>query len=136
MLGFESLLAAGMIERLPWYVGVQPKNCAPLVRTFREKKHLVSEIVPKRTIAEGTSVTNPSRAEPILERMYAGQGVFEEASEEDIMKGYLSLAKNGIYCEPTSALSLIPVLNDKIDFEGPVVAIISGSGLKAYPNIE
>ncbi len=135
MLGFESLLAAGMIDRLPWYVGVQPENCAPLVRTFREDKYLISEIVPKRTTAEGTSVTNPSRAEAILERMYAGQGVFEEASEDDIVKGYLSLAQNGIYCEPTSALSLIPVLNDKIGYEGPVVAIITGSGLKAYPNI-
>jgi threonine synthase len=136
MLGFESLVAAGVTTRIPQYIGVQPANCAPLVETYLEKLQVVIKIEPKPTIAEGASVTYPSRAANILKRIYSGQGRLVAASEELIRDTSIQLSKMGIYCEPTSALSLIPLLDDKIEIAGPIVGIMTGSGLKAILKTE
>jgi threonine synthase len=131
MLGFESLLTAKLITNCPRYIGVQPENCAPLARTFKNGSKVLENVEVKPTIAEGTSVKNPSRANAILKRLYSGQGIMVQGSEQQILETYQSLACLGVYCEPTSALSLIPLLDDKIELTGPIVAVMTGSGLKA-----
>ncbi len=130
MLGFEALLNAGEINRLPFFVGVQPENCAPMTAAFQnrgiENKNL--SILP--TLAEGASVAAPVHSASILNRMLTGAGVMLSASEKEISEAYRYLANKGIYCEPTSSLSIIPLLNDKIEFNGPVVCVMTGSGYK------
>lgn len=136
MLGFEGLLSAGRIGKMPSFIGVQPENCAPLTNTYEMKSKVLCEMDSRPTIAEGTSVTKPARANAILSRFYSGVGSMQKATEKQIQSAYLQLASQGIYCEPTSALSLIPVLNDKIEIEGPIVAVLTGSGLKANPILD
>ena len=130
MRGFEALVAAGLIPGSPYFIGVQPENCAPAVAAFQNGMTRIQDVQTSSTITEGTSVVKPVRAGAILERMLRGGGRMVSASEGEIHDAYIELASMGIFCEPTSSLAVIPLLNDKIELPGPVVAIMSGSGLK------
>lgn len=130
MLGFEALLNSGEISRLPFFIGVQAENCSPITTAYRNGGTGNKGLTILPTLAEGASVAAPVRAAPILARMLSGGGVMLSASEKEIDEAYHLLAKKGIYCEPTSSLSLIPLLNDKIDINGPVVCVMTGSGYK------
>ena len=135
ILGFEALLKAGVISDLPYFVGVQPENCSPLVHAYRGGKDTADKLVISPTMAEGTSVSHPVRGDAILKKLIHGKGTLVTATEIEIGKTYQLLAKQGIYCEPTSALSLTPLLNDKIESNGPVVAVLTGSGFKTNVKI-
>ncbi len=130
MLGFESLHRGGLINRLPGYVGVQAENCAPLVHAFRHNLVEPVEVASYATLAEGTSVARPVRGAQILKRMAGGRGQMTSGSEEQLLATYHEMARKGVFCEPTSCLSLIPLLDDKIELVEPVVAIITGTGSK------
>jgi len=130
MLGFEALLHAGLIPRIPYYIGVQAENCAPVFQAYKQGKLDPIEVATSLTLAEGTSVTRPVRGGQILRRLLNGGGEMAAGTETQILEIYDRLARSGVFCEPTSSLSLIPLLNDKIEFNEPVVAIITGSGSK------
>lgn len=130
MLGFEALLHAGVIDSMPLFIGVQADNCSPMVSTFRNGDRDCREITVSPTLAEGASVANPVHGAAILTRMYSGMGLLTSATEKEIINAYGLLARQGIYCEPTSSLSITPLLNDKISTIGTVVSIITGSGYK------
>lgn len=130
ILGFEALKNAGIIHALPTFIGVQPENCAPIVQAFRSGSHESAVIVPQPTMAEGTAVTNPVHGKELLQKLRAYAGSFYSSTETNIRKAYHLAAEQGIYCEPTSALALTPLLNDKIELAEPVVSILTGSGLK------
>jgi len=130
ILGFEALLRAGEINRLPRFIGVQPENCSPMVSAFRNGSNEVCEFDATHTLAEGASVAAPVHGGAILKRMNSGMGLLVSATEKEITDAYHMLARQGIYCEPTSSLSITPLLNDKISIVGTVVSILTGSGYK------
>ena len=130
MLGFESLQTAGLINRLPTFIGVQAEACAPAVKAFQENRTEILEILPQKTLAEGASVSTPVRAGQIILRMVQGAGRMVSVSEDLLLEAYTLSAKQGIFCEPTACLSLAPLLNDKIELTEPVVTILTGSGMK------
>ena len=130
MLGFTALRDSGAISRLPYYIGVQSESCAPLVLAYTNHLDDFEDIQPKESLAEGASVSKPVRGSQILRRMYAGYGEMQSAREDQIFSVYSMTARAGIFCEPTACLSLIPLLNDKIEMQEPVVAILTGAGLK------
>ncbi len=130
LLGFEALLAAGFTDKMPHFIGVQAEACAPLVAAYRRSLFDIPEIQPAATLAEGASVVRPLRAGQIIKRMYAGAGKMVSVSEQQLREAYVRIAQQGIFCEPTACLSLAPLLDDKIEVVEPVVAILTGSGLK------
>lgn len=130
MLGFEAMLASGDIDCLPYYIGVQPENCSPVAKAFLAKSTKAVETNPQPTIAEGASVAEPLRGEGILQRMLSGGGEMQTAQENALRAVYTTAARAGVFCEPTACLSLIPLLNDKIELQEPIVAILTGAGLK------
>lgn len=130
MLGYEALLNAGEIRNMPNFVGVQPENCSPMVQAYQNRKKDCERVSVTPSLAEGASVSSPAHAEAILGRFLSGYGTLVSADEQTIKRGYQVLARQGIYCEPTSSLSISPLLNDKIEPLEPVVSIITGSGYK------
>jgi len=130
MLGFDALFSARLINKKPFYVGVQAENCAPLVQAYRQEKLDPVEVVASASLAEGTSVARPVRGGQILKRLQHHNGMMLMGSESQLMELYRLSARSGCFCEPTSCLSLIPLLNDKIELAEPVVAIMTGSGSK------
>jgi threonine synthase len=81
----------------------------------------------------------PIRSDEILTAMIESDGAFEVVSEEEIAQGLLALARRGIYVEPTSAVVVRGVekfaLNGVIDSDDVVVAVLTGTGLKATDKI-
>lgn len=131
--GFQSLKMADLIEEEPFYVGVQSAACDPVVRAFYYGLEAMESAAELQTLAEGVRVRTPIRARALLDQISRENGLFMSASEEDIREDHSHLCRRGFYVEPTSSLvwtafeSLYPKLKQ------PVVAVLSGNGLKYIP---
>jgi len=126
ILGFQAMLRAGEIESLPHFVGVQARQNAPLWSAAEGR-----EFVPGTTTAEGIAVRQPARMQELMDLQRSGSVQFVAVEEEQIRSGWKSLAASGIYAEPTSAVVWDAYLQTHQALQPPVVAIISGHGLKA-----
>lgn len=99
----EHLLESGSIPRMPEIIAVQGENCDPLLRAALRGEDAPEEITPRPTLAEGIAIGKPMRGREIL--AYARKyGIrFVHAPEEGILPARAALAKQGVYCEHTTA---------------------------------
>jgi threonine synthase len=133
-MGFQSLLASGHIQRLPALFGVQAQACAPIADAFAAGDEQTSKGAEGQTLAEGIRITTPYRANQVLRAVRGSKGAMLGVDESQILPARDALAGCGLYVEPTSAVvwpALTPVL---AVVEDPVVAILTGSGLKFAPS--
>lgn len=132
--GFRDLLNSGLITTLPQLVGVQSMACSPLLERVSERS-VQSEC--NDTLAEGIAISDPIRADEIIEAIRNSKGTIIGVSEEEIIQGFHSLAKRGILAEPTSAVvwAALTQLGNILAADATIVLSISGSGLKT-PSIE
>jgi threonine synthase len=135
--GFTSLLAAGLIDRLPRLVAVQSARIAPLYQAWKAGLDDVPGIEPNgQTIAEGVSIAKPVRGKRLLQAVRESDGLVMAINEEEIMLGQQLLAHKGFYVEPTSALVMaalkILVMENKQVTN--VLLTLTGNGLKGSPN--
>lgn len=131
--GFQSLEAAGLTAGQPNYVGVQSAACDPLVRAFHNGMDAMESALEFPTLAEGVRVRTPVRARALVEQIAREKGEFISINEEDIQKSFVSLGHRGFYVEPTSALVLSAFEKLYPKLKQPVVAVLSGIGLKYIP---
>lgn len=134
MRGFEALARAGLIEKEPYYAGVQARACAPVWAGYTEGMAADMPVEEGTTAAEGVRVSRPVRARAILNRIGGKQGRSKgcilAVDEADILPAYHELARSGVHVEPTSALVWAALKNNLDQFPEPVVLILSGAGLK------
>jgi len=134
--GFRRLLAAGLIDKLPHLVAVQPEICAPLVDAFEAGLQDVPEVDTKtHSVAEGLAISKPVRGKRLLQAIRETGGSCLKVSEEAILTAQQSLARKGIYIEPTSA-TVVAALRDLLGLFGKndlIVVPLTGSGLKGAP---
>ena len=135
-LGFQELYGAGMIDRVPRLLGVQPETCCPIYNAYINKIGTISRMPQTgQTLAEGITAELPIRGEMILEAIRFTKGAFTTVDDTDIKAGMKTLANKGIYVEPTSAVVIKGYEKFKeagIIQEGDVtVSILTGIGLKA-----
>ena len=126
VLGFRALLAAGEITELPMFIGVQARNNAPLWAAANQM-----EFIPLPTAAEGIAVPQPARMRELLDLHREDVVRLTVVDEEHIRVSWEVLARHGIYAEPTSAVVWQAFLQTQNELKPPVVAVISGHGLKA-----
>ncbi|MDR2899678.1 MAG: pyridoxal-phosphate dependent enzyme [Clostridiales bacterium] len=135
--GFRELLKNGEILDMPRIIAVQPENCNPIARMFNND---TSEFTPKPTLAEGTSIAKPVKAEEIIEGIKFSRGAMVSVTEAELKPALLKANAKGIYVEPTSAIAFAAL--DKLmsgncfDEHDEVVVIASGNGLKAGDTIK
>lgn len=138
-IGFGELLRAGAIERMPRLFAVQPANVAPIVAAFLagSDEPVPCEIRP--TIAEGTAIAQPIRLREVLGALRASEGGAVAVTEAEIEAALFSLARIGIYVEPTcaSAAAALAKLHASgtIGADETTVLVLTGTGLKATPRI-
>lgn len=128
--GFQSLRRAGVVASLPKVIAVQARACAPLWSLFTTGR-LAADEAP--TLAEGVRVTRPVRAEAVIAAVQETGGRFVLVDEADILLGRDELARRGLYVEPTSALVWSALEQTLTELPEPVVAVLTGSGLKTLP---
>jgi threonine synthase len=130
-LGFDGLRRAGVITGAPVLVGVQARACAPLWAVYTGGAAALRLMQEGETVAEGIRTLRPVRGDAVMAAAESSGGGFVAVEEEQILAGRDELARRGLYVEPTSAV-VWPALQDWSDrLEDPVVAILTGSGLKS-----
>ncbi len=129
--GFRAMKAAGIIQNQPRLIGVQARACAPLWALSTQGVAGFAWVVEGETIAEGARVLQPMRGDELLKAVEASGGKFLAVNEEQIQPARDSLAKAGLFVEPTSAIVWAALQEVAEELPEPIVLILSGSGLKA-----
>jgi threonine synthase len=134
-IGFNELMAAGQIDRLPRIFAAQPAHCAPIAREFLG----LDPVAPQPTIAEGTAIAQPLRLRECLGVLRQTRGGAVMLSEAEIGEATRDLAQSGIYVEPTSAQAAAAFAKllraGTINAGETTVVVLTGSGLKATPRM-
>jgi threonine synthase len=129
--GFDRLLGAGLIERVPRLIGVQSASCTSIAIRFGAA---APEHPPARSIAEGIQVADPPRAGQIVAALTRSGGTALVVGDDLIAAKVSALGREGLLVEPTAAVALAGL--DRARDLGVVrpgeriVAIVTGSGLK------
>ena len=137
--GFSELLRNGEITKMPRIFGVQAANCAPYFQAFKAGvEHLVPTAVTP-TIAEGIASSKPTRVAEALRAVRESGGSIVAVSEAEIVAALGTLARKGLYVEPTSAAAgagLTQLLASGTIKPGEAtVLVLTGTGLKASEKI-
>lgn len=127
-LGFCDLLAAGLIERLPQFYGVQVAACAPLAQAYARDADDAQPLSPGDTLAEGIRIGHPIRAAAVLRVVRQTGGAVLAVDDSDLLAAHRTLAHRGFYVEPTSAVAVAAL--DRLSREGETVVVLTGHGLK------
>ncbi|HIE22947.1 MAG TPA: threonine synthase [Candidatus Korarchaeota archaeon] len=139
--GFKELFSLGLISKASKLVGVQPKECAAIVKAFREGREVASPISPGKTIVTSLIVSNPGpKSALVLKAIRESNGTCDDPSDDEVLEAMKLLAKEGIFSEPGGAISLAAAkrLVDRgvIDPPDSVVCLITGSGFKDMKSVE
>jgi len=134
--GFKELKQLGITNSLPKMVGVQPKGCAPVVKTLAEGRSQPIKVSKPFTRALAVLVANPLQGELAIKAIKESEGLTLTVSDSEIFAAELQIAKlEGMFAEPASSATIAAlkklVKNGRINSEESVVCLITGSGLKA-----
>jgi threonine synthase len=124
-------------DPLPRLIAAQPAACAPIIAAHTHGAAM--SVTPGATIAEGTHIATPSRPKQILAALDATGGHATAVTEDQIIATLRELWGQGLYVEPTAAVGAAAcraALEQGQDFgDGPIVVLLTGSGLKATESI-
>lgn len=141
MRAFEDLLAEGLVDRYPTFVGVQAEGCAPLARAFAGGSPKFERLEGAPTIAHAISNPAPPAGNAVLRLIREHGGILLAVSDVEILEAQRALAvREGLFCQPESAVTWAGLARlareDGMDRTGPAVLVLTGSGLKAAHSLE
>jgi len=136
--GFRRLRAAGLIDKEPRLVAVQSALVDPVAEALERGLDTVPGIEPKGyTVAEGIAVSQPARGNRLLQAIRDTDGAAITVEEATILDAQRTLARQGIYVEPTSATAVaaLPRVFELARPDDVIVVPLTGSGLKGAPKL-
>ncbi len=125
---FRELVLVGITDRIPRIIGVQVENCDPVVHAWENE---LGEIIPvndPQTVATAIACGDPIDGIAALNAIRESCGEAVRVSDKEALSARDILASNGIFVEPSGAVSYAGVMKKKL--EGTVVAVATGHGLK------
>ena len=128
--GFERLVSAGLVEKLPRLYGVQAAGAAPIVAG----RHGEAAAAGGNDLADGIQITGPAQSAAIHDAIEQSDGDALAVDAATTEAEYERLHRNGLYTEPTCAVA--PAAMDELRDSGEiapdedVVVALTGSGLK------
>jgi threonine synthase len=134
--GFAELSDLGLVARGRARLhGAQPAGCAPIAAMVIEGRDTLIPVARPRTIARSLAVGDPGDGHYARQAIVESGGYAAAPDDEEIVAAVRLLAETeGIFAEPGAAVSVAAlrrlVAQGRIDGEGPVVACITGQGLK------
>ena len=136
--GFEELHRLGFIDSIRnlKITAAQPHGCCPVVDAFKRKSNSVIPVERPETIAKSLAIGDPGDGLYVLKKLKQYNGIAEEATDEEIIEGILTLAKTeGIFTEPAGGVSIAVlrklIEEGRIDNDETTICYITGNGLKA-----
>jgi threonine synthase len=131
--GFKDLQALGWIESVPRIFGVQADGSAAIANAYTAQKETISA-VSADTLADSISVDMPSDGVRALRAATQTNGAYITVCDDEILSAIAALGLSGIFAEPAGAASYAGLVKaveqGQILPNDPVVAIVTGSGLK------
>ena len=128
--GFEALVDAGWVDRMPRLLGAQAAGYAPVV----EAVHGTAAAAGDNTVADGIQIRDPVQLEGILEAIEASDGDVMALSKAAVTAELDELHRAGFYVEPTCAIApaALGAYRERgvLAPDDDVVVPLSGSGLK------
>lgn len=126
-MGYSEYYADGLVSRRPIMCGYQASGAAPFLRG-----HPVEN---PETVATAIRIGNPQSWDKAVNAQQESGGWFDEFSDEEILAAQKLLAqREGVFCEPASAISVAGALRDiksgKIPEGSQIVCTLTGHGLK------
>ncbi|SMO65807.1 threonine synthase [Solitalea koreensis] len=135
-IGFNDLLKAGIISKMPKIIAIQAGNCSPLYQAYIKGENIVEPVASGPTLAEGIAIAAPVRGNQMLKMVEATKGKFFAVNEQEIKESLLYCGKKGYYIEPTSAATIAGLQKYlKESDDETVVSLFSGHGLKSTDKI-
>lgn len=116
-----------LFKYLPRMMGYQAEGAAPIVH-----KKIVQN---PETVASAIRIGNPARWEEANAAIRESNGIIDTVTDKEILEAYKLIARSeGIFCEPSSAVSLAGFIKAQqqkvISSDALVVCILTGNGLK------
>jgi len=126
-MGYTEYFEAGKASSTPTMLGYQAEGAAPFIKGSRVEN--------PETIATAIRIGNPQSWDQALQLSKDSNGWFDSFSDKEILTTQKLLTeKEGIFCEPASAISVAGALRDiksgKIPDGSTVVCTLTGHGLK------
>jgi len=126
-MGYNEYHDSGIINGVPVMAGYQASGAAPFLRG-----HMVDQ---PETVATAIRIGHPQSWDLAWAAQKESGGWFDEFSDEDILAAQKLLAdKEGVFCEPASAISVAGAIRDitsgRIINGSKVVCTLTGHGLK------
>ncbi len=129
--GFVEMKAAGLIDRIPSFVAVQPEQSSPVVEGIFKKEKIIKEQV--HTMADAVAVGDPFDFYKVLEGIDKTNGLAFTATENELLESMKEMTiEEGIFTEPACAIPLATFKNNLETFKGKkCLFVLTGTGLKS-----
>jgi threonine synthase len=111
--GFEELRALGVIDRVPRLLGAQAAAAGPLARAHREGYRERVRVAAADTVASAIRIGDPVSYVKAERAVRASGGLFESATEPEIMDAKALVDATGIYICPNSATAVAAFLKTR-----------------------
>jgi threonine synthase len=136
--GFEDLVRAGLLERVPRLVAVQPEGSAAIATAWREGADSIRPVRGAASVADSLTVEAPRNALLCLRRIRETGGAAVVVPDAAILEAIPLLAgRAGVFAEPSAAAALAGLLaaleEGLVEPDERTVLLVTGSGLKDVP---
>jgi len=137
--GLHELLEMGFIDRLPKITIIQAEGANPLYQLWQhhragETQLKLQALKGASTLATAIKIGSPVSWQKALRGLWWSDGEVEQVSEQEIADAKAIIGRDGIGCEPASAVTLAGlkklVAAHSIDPAEDIVAILTGHVLK------
>lgn len=130
----RELFELGFIDRLPRLAVVQAEGAAPLYEMVISGAPVLSPVEDPATLATAIRIGAPVSWRKALRALEWTDGVVERVSEQEIADAKAVIGRDGIGCEPASAVTLAGtrrlVRSGVIPGDADVVGVLTGNLLK------
>jgi len=132
--GFHELIERGVIARTPKITIIQAEGANPLYRMWRDNAETLTPVVGAATLATAIKIGNPVSWPKAMRGLRWSAGEVEQVTEQEIADAKAMIGRDGIGCEPASAVTLAGIKKmvaaGVVNPDEDVVAILTGHILK------
>ncbi len=132
--GLRELVDCGIIARVPRLTVIQAEGANPLYRMWKTNAERLEPLSGASTLATAIKIGSPVSWKKAKRGLEWSHGEVEQVSEQEIADAKALIGRDGIGCEPASAVTVAGirkmVLAGQIDPAEDVVAILTGHVLK------
>lgn len=132
--GFKELFDIGVIDRLPKMTIIQAEGANPLAQMWKSEAETLTPVKGAMTLATAIKIGAPVSWQKAVRGLHNSHGEVEQVSEQEIADAKAMIGRDGIGCEPASAVTLAGirkmVADGRINPDEDIIALLTGHVLK------